>query len=270
MNVRVWGCRGSLATPGPATLRYGGNTSCVEVRSNEGAVVVLDAGTGIRELGASLVERGVAEVDLLLTHLHLDHLEGLSFFAPLHDPGCLVRVWGPRPADEGSLREHVMRWISPPYFPVPFDQLFPEPSFTEVLESTWQIGGLHVSSSQVEHPGSTVGFRLEEAGRALAYIPDNEADLGGGGALELGRGADVVFHDAQFTAEEYSSRTRWGHSSLGGFADLVRAAAPGRAFMFHHDPSHADEKLEEMLVTARRLTGQTPVELARDGLELRL
>jgi phosphoribosyl 1,2-cyclic phosphodiesterase len=119
VRARIWGCRGSLATPGQATAGTGGNTSCIEVRAASGAVVVLDAGTGIRPLGATLA--GTRELDLLLTHLHLDHVEGLAFFAPLHDPACTVRIWGP-PQEDKTLAERIATWLSPPFFPVPFER----------------------------------------------------------------------------------------------------------------------------------------------------
>lgn len=258
-----------MATPGPATVRYGGNTSCVEVRSRSDEVIVLDAGTGIRELGAKLVKQDVKVVYLLLTHMHLDHVEGLGFFGPLFDPECAVHFFGPRP-DEHSLRERISGYVSPPLFPVPFEQVPGRPTFTEVWEDEWEVGGVRVRSAPVQHPGRTVGYRLEEAGRTLAFIPDNEPGLDSQSGLALASGADVMLHDAQYTSEEYASRVGWGHSALPDFAAVVRAAAPGRALMFHHDPAHADERLEEMLETARDLTDREDVELACEGLEIDL
>jgi phosphoribosyl 1,2-cyclic phosphodiesterase len=270
VRATIWGCRGSLATPGPSTIRYGGNTSCVEVRSRSGAVIVLDAGTGIRELGAKLVKEKIKEVHLLLTHMHLDHVEGLGFFGPLFDPECAVHFFGPRP-DEHSLRDRISEYVSPPLFPLPFEQVpGGRPTFTEVWEDAWEVGGVRVRSTRVQHPGPTVGYRLEEAGRSLAFIPDNEPGLDAKSGLAVAGGADVLLHDAQYTAEEYASRVGWGHSSLPDFAAVVRAAAPGRTLMFHHDPSHADEQLEEMLTTARELSDRADVELAHEGLEIDL
>ena len=269
MRARIWGCRGSLATPGPATVRYGGNTSCVEVRSRSDAVIVLDAGTGIRELGARLVQQDIKEVFLLLTHMHLDHVEGLGFFGPLFDPECAVHFYGPRP-DEHSLHERISGYVSPPLFPVPFEQVPGRPTFTEVWDEEFEVGGIRVRCAPVQHPGRTVGYRLEEAGRALAFIPDNEPGLDSQSGLGLAAGADVLLHDAQYTTDEYASRVGWGHSSLPDFAAVVRAAAPARVLMFHHDPLHSDERLETMLDTARTLAGRPDVELAREGLELDL
>ncbi len=269
MRAKIWGCRGSLATPGPSTVRYGGNTSCLEVRSRSDAVIVLDAGTGIRELGAELRRQEIKEVYLLLTHMHLDHVEGLGFFGPLFDPECAVHFFGPRP-DEHSLHERISGYVSPPLFPVPFEQVPGRPTFTEIWEDEWEIGGVRVRCAPVEHPGRTVGYRLEEGGRTLAFVPDNEPGLDPQSGVDLARGVDVLLHDAQYTQEEYATRVGWGHSSLPDFAGVVRAAAPGRVLMFHHDPSHSDERLEEMLEQARELSGRPDVELACEGLEIDL
>jgi phosphoribosyl 1,2-cyclic phosphodiesterase len=269
MKVKVWGCRGSLSTPGPSTVRYGGNTSCLEVRTPTGAVIVLDAGTGIRTLGGALAGEKVKEIDLVLTHLHLDHIEGLGFFAPLFDPECVIRVWSPRPVG-GSLHDQLASYLSPPYFPVPFDQIPAQISFHEIGEETWEVGGVQVASVVVRHPGSTVGYRLSQNGSSLAYIPDNEPALDRTSGLEVAGGADVLFHDAQFTDDEYPTRVGWGHSAVSDFVTYLAEAAPARALMFHHDPSHADAKLEEMLAEVRRRSGSDTVELAHEGFELDL
>ncbi len=265
MRATIWGCRGSLATPGEPTLRYGGNTTSVEVRTASGALVILDAGTGIRRLGLSLDEVP-AHIDLLLTHLHLDHVEGLGFFAPLFVPGCSVTIWGPH-QDGSSLAERVSGYLSPPFFPVPFEQIPSQIEFIECSGETWQLDGLSVTCAAVQHPGNTLGYRLEENGRSLAFIPDNEPGLDRESGLGLASGADVLLHDAQFTQDEYRTRVGWGHTALDHFADYVAEAAPGRAVMFHHDPTHADATLEQMHETAQELTGRE-LELAAEGLEL--
>ncbi len=270
MKARIWGCRGSLSTPGAATVRYGGNTSCIEVRTSTGALVVLDAGTGVRSLGASLADDRPTQLDLLLTHLHLDHIEGLGFFAPLFDPECTIRVWGPRPMS-GSLEELVAAYLSPPYFPVPFERIPAHISFNEISEDTWQIDDLRVSTAPVCHPGSTVGYRLSQNGNSLAYIPDNEPALDRQSGLAIAGDADVLFHDAQFTEAEYATRVGWGHAALSDFVRYIGEAAPRRALMFHHDPAHGDSQLEGMLADVRAAAdGQAAVELAHEGLELEL
>ncbi len=266
MRARIWGCRGSLATPGEATVRYGGNTTCVELRAASGAVVVLDAGTGVRDLGRTLVGR-VREIDLLLTHLHLDHIEGLGFFAPLFDPGCTIHVHGPRP-DGGTLEEMVSAYLSPPYFPVPFERIDATITFAEVERDTFELDGLRVTSVPVKHPGPTLAYRIEEDGSSLAFVPDNEPGLDPSSGLEVAGGADLLLHDAQYTDEEYASRVGWGHCAISHLTAYLREAAPRRAVMVHHDPTHADGQLEAMLERVRSASGHGQLELGREGLEL--
>jgi phosphoribosyl 1,2-cyclic phosphodiesterase len=239
------------------------------VRPVRGGVIVLDGGTGIHPLGRALEAEGVSHVDLLLTHMHLDHIEGLGFFAPFFVEGCSVTIWGPRPG-EATLREHIAGYLSPPIFPLPFDQFAASIEFVEVSEETWELDGVQVHCEPVQHPGKTLGYRLEERGMTFAFIPDNEPALQRDSGLALAHGVDVLFHDAQFTAEEYRTRVGWGHSALPDFAEFVRAAAPRRTVMFHHDPDHDDDKLDAMRRTAHELLSSDSVELAREGLELSL
>jgi phosphoribosyl 1,2-cyclic phosphodiesterase len=268
MKARIWGCRGSLATPGPETVRYGGDTSCVEVRTPSGRLIVLDAGTGIRQLGLSL--RGEAkDLDLLLTHMHLDHIEGLGFFGPLFDPEATIRVWGPRPL-EGSLEELIATYLSPPYFPVPFERIPATISFTELAAESFEIEDVTVTSAPVCHPGSTLGYRLSQNGSSFAYIPDNEPALDRESGLAVAGDADVLFHDAQFTDEEYVTRAGWGHSAMSDFVTYLATAVPKRAIMFHHDPTHADGQLETMLAGIQSAAGSEAVGLAHEGLEIQL
>jgi phosphoribosyl 1,2-cyclic phosphodiesterase len=247
MRARIWGCRGSLATPGAG--RYGGNTPCVELDGG----IVLDAGTGIRALGETLA--GVAHVDLLLTHLHLDHVEGLGFFAPLHDAACTVTIWGPPGTQAG-----VETWLAPPFFPAPIEAAV---EFREVADESFRVGGVEVTCALVPHPGPTLGYRLD----GLAYIPDHEAKIDPAAAIELARGADVLLHDAQYTVGECAQRAGWGHSSVEDFAAVVAAAGPARALMFHHDPSHDDATLERMRDEAAGLLDRE-VEIAAEGAVL--
>jgi phosphoribosyl 1,2-cyclic phosphodiesterase len=265
MQARIWGCRGSVATPGPGTVQYGGNTTSLELRTASGRLLVVDAGTGIRPLGLALDERP-SHIDLIFTHLHLDHVEGLGFFAPLFDPDCSITVWGP-PQDGASLAERVEAYLSPPLFPLRFDQLDARIDFVECGEETWQLDGLSITAARVCHPGPTYGYRFEEDGRSLAFIPDNEPGIDPESGLALADGAGVLVHDAQYTDAEYTRRAGWGHSSLDHFAATVRSAQPERAMMFHHDPTHDDETLEAMQAHAQELLGR-PVELAREGMDV--
>lgn len=279
MRVKVWGCRGSVPTPGPETVEFGGNTSCVEVTLENGSVLVLDAGTGIRPLGEELLEKGVRHLNLFLTHLHLDHLEGLRFFGPMWNPGVAVDIWGP-PSPVLSLRERIARSFSPPLFPIDLRQVPANVTFRDVPREPWTVEGATLTAALVMHPGPTLGYRLEADGATFAYIPDHEPALTGiaerptawiSGA-SIAAGADVVFHDAQFTEEEYWDRIGWGHSSVADAVAFNKAAGGKRLYLFHHEPQHADASLVDLEERARALAGRNGAEpsLAREGMVLEL
>jgi phosphoribosyl 1,2-cyclic phosphodiesterase len=273
----IWGCRGSLATPGPETLRYGGNTSCVEVRVDD-AVLVFDAGTGARRLGAKLAEEEPAVLHVLLTHLHLDHLEGLGFFAPLRRQGTVVHIWGP-PSPVRSLAERIGRYLSPPLFPVQLSDLDATIHFHDVPDGEWEIEGARISAQHVIHLGPTVGYRIEHDGWSLAYLPDHEPALGVEltpqnadwiSGYAIARGANVLLHDAQYTDDEYAVRIGWGHSTMQTAVAYGHATDVGRLLLFHHDPTHADGELERMLAEAHDVTKNHGPELvlAAEGMEI--
>ena len=256
MKVTLWGTRGSLATPGPATARYGGNTSCVGVRGDDGTVLVLDAGTGIRGLGKT-IEASVRRVNILLTHLHMDHIQGLGFFAPLYREDLEVRIWGPVSSRTG-LRERLMRYLSPPLFPVSLRELPCTITLHEVPCGEFDVGEFRVTSALVCHPGPTVGYRITDAqGKVLTYLPDHEPALGAlpfptlprewtsGGSLAAG--ADLLIHDSQYCAEEYAGHVGWGHSSLRQALDFAVLAGANHLVPFHHDPGHTDTDIDRLL-----------------------
>ena len=261
MKVKVWGSRGSIPAPGPETMRYGGNTSCVAVTLSDGTLVVLDAGTGIRTLGLDLPPLQ-GPVNILLTHLHLDHIQGLMFFAPCFHPEAEITVWGPASpaAVEAPLLDRIARYISAPLSPVEVRELPCRVSFREAEASEWQIGSATVRSCSVSHRGPTLGYRIEEEGAALCYIPDHEPALGTPldaledewiSGLELAAGADLLIHDAQYTDDEYPAHLGWGHSSLSDALAFARRAAVRRLLLFHHDPLHSDDFLDALGAEAR-------------------
>jgi ribonuclease BN (tRNA processing enzyme) len=277
--VRVWGARGSLSAPGPATVGYGGNTSCVEVALADGTTLILDAGSGIRELGQRLAGRSPATLYVCLTHLHLDHVEGLGFFAPLWKAGWKLRFWGP-PSTTATLRERVSRYLSPPLFPIGLSEAPAEALFEDVPREPWRIGSAVVEAQAVEHRGPTLGYRIEEEGRVLAYVPDHEPYLTA--ALDdepewisgwaLAAGADLLLHDSQYTEEEYAQRIGWGHSTVTHAATFARAAGVRRLAMFHHDPMRSDRELESLYDQVAEIVqdDQEPPLIAREGLEVAL
>ena len=254
MNLKVWGSRGSLASPGANTKRYGGNTSCIEVRPPGCDVVILDAGTGIRELGMRLVDEGCKRLHLLLTHLHVDHLEGLGMFEPIWRPETELNIWGPA-SPVASLEERIAMYFSPPLFPVHLSEVPATIVYHDASESDWTIDGARFASHAIIHPGPTVGFRVEAGGKSLAYLTDHEPALGCDiesdatewiSGFTLAHDADLLIHDCQYTNEEYRTRQGWGHSTTEQVAHFAARAGVDRLLLFHHDPMHADETLEEM------------------------
>ena len=274
MDVRVWGARGSIPTPGPETMRYGGNTSCVQVGLSDGSSLVLDAGTGIRGLGLALQEPA-RPLHILLTHLHLDHIQGLMFFAPMFNPKSEIIVWGPA-SPEAPLQDRIARYISAPLTPVEVRELPCDVSFRDCEPSEWRIGSATVRADSVAHRGPTLGYRIEDAGESMCFIPDHEPALGASlddleddwiSGLSLARGVDLLIHDAQYTDAEYPSHLGWGHSSLGDVLTFGRRAEAGRLVLFHHDPLHDDSTLDAIgAEAAERYDGR--VEMAREGAQL--
>jgi len=254
VNVTFWGTRGSLATPGFDTLRYGGNTSCVEVRSSSGDLLVLDAGTGIRPLGDS-ISRSTRRCDVLISHLHMDHIQGLGFFEPLFWPEIEVHLWGPSSTTLG-LHARLSRYLSPPLFPVRLRDLPSTPTLHDVVElGHFEIGDFSIDGQLVCHPGPTVGYRIACDGVVLAYLPDHEPTLGMDRlpddrawipGIELARGADLLIHDAQYTLDEYPRYVGWGHSAVPHALAFAEAAEVAHLVPFHHDPAHTDEILDDI------------------------
>ncbi len=237
MRVTLWGTRGSLAAPGPETVGYGGNTACVEILAADGGTVILDAGTGLRRLGLTLVG-GSRRIDILLSHLHVDHIQGLGFFGPLFEPGREIHIWGP-PSTTMGMRARLARYLSPPLFPVPLRELPSRLTLHDVPLDTFELGCLKVDAGLICHPGSCVGYRIEEAGLVLTYLPDHEPALGARAfpgqtdwisGYELARDADLLIHDAQYTDEEYPGQGGLGpqlHHPGYPVRDGLQRPAPG-------------------------------------------
>ena len=268
MNVKIWGARGSIPAPGPETMRYGGNTSCVQVTLDDGTIFVLDAGTGIRSLGLALGGQPQQPLNIMLTHLHLDHIQGLMFFAPIFNPRSEIVIWGPA-SPEASLEDRIARYISAPLSPVEVRELPCHPSFQEAVTTEWQIGAATIRAASVSHRGPTLGYRIEADGAAVCYIPDHEPGLGASLAdleeewisgFELARGASLLIHDCQYTDDEYPSHIGWGHSSLSDALAFANRADAECALLFHHDPLHSDELLDDL----RDEVGRRVLALGRD------
>lgn len=278
MRATVWGSRGSLATSGPDQVRYGGQTSCVEVRTSDDEVIILDAGTGIRPLGAHLQAEGVGRVHLFLSHLHLDHLQGLAFFGPLWQPGSELHVWGP-PSSTKSLEERIGAYMGEPLFPVNVSDVPCTAYFHDADEDGVQVGSATVYGAAVAHRGPTIGYRIEDGGSSLAYLPDHEPAIGGDlrrqsllwiSGYGLAAGADVLFHDGQYTEQQYPLHVGWGHSSTEHVVTFARRAGVQQLVLFHHDPRHTDDELDVIGTRACELWGEegNPPLMAHDGMHL--
>ena len=257
MKVSLWGTRGSLASPGPDTVRYGGNTSCVSIESSDGTWLVLDAGTGIRKLGENLPP-GLRRVDILLTHLHMDHLQGLPFFAPIRNPNIEAHIWGPA-STMLSLKSRLQRYVSPPLFPVSIRDLSPTLHFHELTFDMFDIGKFCIISQLVIHPNPTVGYRIALNGKTVTYLPDHEPMLGAPSfprspewtsGYDLAKGADLLIHDTQYTPEEYQTRIGFGHSNMRQAFEFAELANVKHFVPFHHDPAHSDDQLDGMISDA--------------------
>lgn len=256
MRVQLWGTRGSLAAPGAETARFGGNTSCVAVHGTGGTLVVIDGGTGIRRLGAAT--RGtLRRVDVLLSHLHMDHIQGLGFFEPLFDPGVESHLWGPARSAR-DLRDRLCRYLSPPLFPVHLRDL-PNLTLHEVPRRPFAVGELRVLADRICHPGFTVGYRIESPHGVLAYLSDHEPALGVArfpqsvdwtSGYALARGADLLLHDAQYTLAEYPAHVGWGHSAIDHAVAFGDLAAVRHLVTCHHDPAHSDDDIDRLTAEA--------------------
>ncbi len=263
-QITFWGVRGSVPTPGPATVRYGGNTSCVEVRA-DGQIIVLDAGTGIRALGLELAREFKGEpidMTLLITHTHWDHIQGFPFFLPAYQPKNTIRVLGYEGARKG-LGSTLAGQMESPYFPIALQQMPGNVVIEELQGFSFQLGPIHATASTVNHPGIAVGYRLATSGGSVAYLPDNEpfhesgsdqkqVDLQNQKLIDFIADADVLIIDSQYEAEEYRHHVGWGHGCVDDVVRLAILARVKRLYLFHHDPDHDDARIDAMLARARK------------------
>ncbi len=271
MRVRFWGTRGSIPKSGPHVLRHGGNTACVEVRTDAGTLIVIDCGTGAHDLGLELVASGAAgrSGHLLISHTHWDHIQGLPFFAPLFSPGSRWDVYGPRGVRQ-SLQETLAGQMRSAYFPVALEGLGADIRFHELVEGTLWIGDVRVATRYLNHPALTLGYRLQADRATLVY-----ASVHGPHARELAsghgrvdgedlrhagflRGADFVIHDAQFTPAEYGDRAGWGHSTGEYAARMCQLAGARTLALTHHDPRRSDGGVDRMVRAVRASLGAAP------------
>lgn len=255
LSVMFWGTRGSIPAPGPATLRFGGNTACLEVVAKGAHHYIFDAGTGIRGLGHELLATGpTVEVDIFLTHFHWDHIQGIPFFGPLQRPDARIRIHAP-PQESGSPADLLEAQMAGAFFPVPFSGLPAQISLLEAGRAPWSDGIVTVDSLRAHHPSNTVGYRVRSGSATLIYFPDNELHrmrAGGDGRryhelVDFCRGADLLVHDSMYTEAEYAEREGWGHSTFHQALALAEDAGVKRLRWFHHAPERSDAEITSIM-----------------------
>ena len=298
MRLKLWGVRGSIPVPGLGTVRYGGNTACIEVRA-DGELIVLDAGSGIRELGLALEnEFGSRPIhlSLLITHAHWDHIQGFPFFVPSYNDKNQIRIFGYNGADSG-LREILKGQMATPFFPVALHDLPGKIQFESLETMDFKIGKVRIRARLMNHPGVCVGYRIFTSKGSIAYLPDHEpyeafklhsakshllspeqtkkrAEEDRAELVKFLHGSDVLILDTQYTDEEYQAHVGWGHGSLTTAVSLALDAGVRKLILFHHDPTHDDQMIDKMVQTARKMAAKSEsyleVEGAREGAEMTL
>jgi phosphoribosyl 1,2-cyclic phosphodiesterase len=296
-QIRFWGTRGSIAVPGPVALRYGGNTTCLEVRA-DGEIIVLDAGSGIRPLGLALDAEFQTEpikLSLLITHAHWDHIQGFPFFRPAYNPKNQIRIFGFDGAG-ASFRQILAEPMKAPFFPIAMRELSAKMDIRKLTETNFSIGKLEIHATFVNHPGVCAGYRIFTSAGSIAFLPDYEpyefflhsarvnqlspeqatktAADERASLVEFLRGSDILILDAQYTDEEYQTHIGWGHGSISSAVSLALDAEAQTLLLFHHDPNHDDRTVEAMEKSARELVAKSgkPLEIAaaQEGSEVLL
>lgn len=270
MKVRFWGVRGSIPTPEPDRMRYGGNTTCLEIGApDQLEPVIIDAGSGIRALGDELLGRSVKRIHIMLTHFHWDHIQGLPSFAPLFQSGAEIVIYSNRSTLEACLL--LAAQMADPYFPVTFAELDSRVEFRQVDCGTeFAIGSLKIEPFLLNHPQGAVGYKLESEGKVAVHAADHEAGNGeiDAGLVRMARRADLLVMDAQYTPEEYPTKVGWGHSSYAHATDAAQAARVKQLMLFHHDPAHSDDFLDQMLARAQKCFAATGMACEGKAIEV--
>ncbi len=257
MKIEFWGTRGSIAAPGWNTVRYGGNTPCVSVRLEDGTVIILDAGTGLRRLGNALMREQPVSAHLLLSHCHWDHIQGFPFFAPAYVAATHLVIYA-YPAANRKISKTMTDQMEGAYFPVDFSALNAAIQFVDLDRQELDVGSSRIRLVESNHPGGGVGFRIQDGPRSFVYLTDNELGQGAHRFVEFCQGASLLVHDAQYTPEELLAHRGWGHSSYLEVLDLARRAGVARVALFHHDPERSDEDVDALVASCH-------TEMARQG-----
>ncbi len=284
--LKFWGVRGSIPTPGPSTMRYGGNTSCLEIQCDD-KLLILDAGSGLRNLGNALMGKGQAiQAHVFITHMHWDHIQGIPFFTPAYIPGNSITFLGADEADR-SLQSIISGQMDPTYFPIELDDMGAELNFRNLSEDTYTINDIRFETLYVNHPGNALGYKFYLKDTSVVYISDNEpfdtsavaseemlGEDGNQKLIDFVKDCDILIHDAQYTQEEYEKHRTWGHSPFTFTVDVALQANVGQLVLFHHDPLHDDNAVDTILESARQRVHNSDKSLniiaAQEGLEIAL
>ena len=258
MIIRCWGARGSIPVSGKDYLRYGGNTTCLEIRNNRDDILLVDAGSGIREAGNAFLADGRRDFTLLLTHAHWDHIMGFPFFKPLYRHDATINIWG-CPFAQDSIREMLARVMFAPYFPIKYDDIHANVTYAEICIETYHLGDLTITPIALSHPNQGTGYKFSEAGKSFVFLTDNELGLQHEGGLsydnyiEFCRGADLLIHDAEYLDEEYPKRRGWGHSTIEQATKLALDAGVKQLGLFHHNQERIDTEVDNLVALSRRI-----------------
>jgi phosphoribosyl 1,2-cyclic phosphodiesterase len=258
MIIRCWGARGSIPVSGKDYLRYGGNTTCLEIRNNRDDILLVDAGSGIREAGNAFLADGRRDFTLLLTHAHWDHIMGFPFFKPLYRHDATINIWG-CPFAQDSIREMLARVMSAPYFPIKYDDIHANVTYAEICIETYHLGDLTITPIALSHPNQGTGYKFSEAGKSFVFLTDNELGLQHEGGLsydnyiEFCHGADLLIHDAEYLDEEYPKRRGWGHSTIEQATKLALDAGVKQLGLFHHNQERIDTEVDNLVALSRRI-----------------
>ncbi|PKN73984.1 MAG: MBL fold metallo-hydrolase [Deltaproteobacteria bacterium HGW-Deltaproteobacteria-10] len=252
MIIRCWGARGSIPVSGKQYLNYGGNTTCLEIRTKNDDILIVDAGSGIRELGNRLLSEKRYTYTILMTHAHWDHIMGFPFFKPIYSSKTSIDIWG-CPFAQTSLKEMLARVMAPPNFPVNFDAINARISYQETCSESYQLGSMTITPIALSHPNQGSGYKFEEDGKCFVFLTDNELGFRHEGGLDyadylnFSRGADLLVHDAEYTEEEYKKTRSWGHSVYKDALKLALEANVKQLGLFHHNQERFDDAVESIV-----------------------
>jgi phosphoribosyl 1,2-cyclic phosphodiesterase len=278
MKIKFWGARGSIPVSGRQYNKYGGCTTCVELRSRKDEIIIVDAGSGIRVLGKELLKNSHHNFNMLFTHSHWDHVLGFPFFAPIYNSKTRIKIMGCSFTSD-PVREIIAKTMQPPGFPVKFDEISARFEFSSVCECASEVGGIQVTPIELSHPNNGLGYKFSESGKTFVFLTDNELGYLHPGGKEpadyaaFARGADLLVHDADFTPEEYPRRKTWGHSTWEQALDLAMKAGVSSFGLFHHNQDRTDKDVEKLVAACSRKAKQAGSKLkcfaVREGQEIK-